>query len=65
MSQADLDRVQTSLPLRADPAAGALIGTLVLGASVAGPVGWLLALIAWAVMRRLETGERAHGRRAH
>lgn len=54
-----------SLPLRADPAGGALIGTLILGAFMAGPVGWLLALIAWAVMRRLETGELGDSRRAN
>lgn len=51
MSKAHHEQAQTALPLSADPAAGALIGTFLLAAYLAGPVGWVLALIAWAVIR--------------
>ena len=52
MSKADHEQIQASLPLRADPAAGALTGIFVLAAVLAGPVGLVLALVAWAVMGR-------------
>lgn len=64
MSKADHEQVQTSLPLMADPAAGALTGIFVIAALLAGPVGWVLALIAWAVMRRRNPEDRADGQRA-
>ena len=64
MSKADHEQIQTSLPLSADPAAGALTGIFVLAALMAGPVGWVLALIAWAVMRRRKTEDREDGRLA-
>ncbi|HEV2476658.1 MAG TPA: hypothetical protein VGX22_08955 [Candidatus Dormibacteraeota bacterium] len=50
--------------MSADPAAGAIIGTFLLAAYLAGPVGWALALIAWAVMRRGKTRDPAGGQRA-
>ena len=59
MSNADHEQIQTSLPLSADPAAGALTGTFLLVAILAGPVGWVLALIALALMRRRNTEDRA------
>jgi hypothetical protein len=57
--KSDHEQIQTSLPLSADPAAGALTGIFVMSAVLAGPVGWVLALIAWAVMRRRNTEDRA------
>ena len=59
MSKAEHERIDTSLPLSADPATGALTGIFVLSALLAGPVGWVLALIEWAVMRRRKTEDRA------
>ena len=50
MSASDPAKDQTSLPLRADPASGALIGTFLLAACLAGPVGLVLALIGWIVI---------------
>lgn len=51
MSKNDPEQIQTSLPLRADPASGALIGTFLLAACLAGPVGLVLAAIGWMVIR--------------
>lgn len=36
--------------MRADPAAGAILGTFVLAACLAGPVGIALAVIAWVLI---------------
>jgi len=61
MSKADDGQIQASLPLIADPAAGALTGIFVLAAVLAGPVALVLALIAWAVMRQRKTGDHEAG----
>jgi hypothetical protein len=47
MSKADSKHYGTSLPLRADPASGALIGTFLLALCLGGPVGLALALVVW------------------
>jgi hypothetical protein len=47
MSPLDHQRNQTPLPLLADPAAGALIGTFLLALCLGGPVGLALVLILW------------------
>jgi hypothetical protein len=64
VSKAEHERIDTSLPLHADPATGALTGIFVQSALLAGPVGWVLALIAWAVMRRRKTEDRANAHSA-
>ncbi len=61
MSKADHGQIQASLPLSADPAAGALTGIFVLAAVLAGPVALVLALIAWAVVRRRKPGDDESG----
>ncbi len=61
MSEGDHEQIQASLPLSADPAAGALTGIFVLAAVLAGPVALVLALIAWAVMRRRKPGGHESG----
>ncbi len=58
MSQADPQQDQTSLPLRADPASGALIGTFLLAACLAGPVGLVVALIGWIVIDAFRRRQR-------
>lgn len=50
MSPRESERNQTSLPLLADPAAGALIGTFLLALCLGGPVGLVLALTVWVVV---------------
>jgi hypothetical protein len=64
MSKAHHEQIQPSLPLMADPATGALTGIFVLAAVLARPVGWVLALVAWAVMRRPKTEDRANAHSA-
>ncbi len=58
MSQADPNQSQGSLPLRADPASGALIATFLLAACLAGPVGLGLALVAWIVIEAVRRNKR-------
>ena len=53
MSPLDDERNQTSLPLRADPASGALIGTFLLALCLGGPVGLVLVLIVWIVVEAI------------
>jgi hypothetical protein len=50
MSQTDPDHNETSLLLRADPASGAIVGTFFLAMCLAGPVGLVLAVVAWVVL---------------
>lgn len=50
MSKADFEQNQTRLPLRADPASGAIVGTFLLAACLAGPIGIGLAVIAWVLI---------------
>ncbi len=50
MSRLEHERNQTSLPLRADPASGALIGTFLFALCLGGPVGLVLVLIVWIVV---------------
>jgi hypothetical protein len=47
MSEPETEHSQIGLPLRMDPTSGALIGIFVLAACLAGPVGLVLAVIAW------------------
>lgn len=49
---------QPSLPLIADPVAGAFIGTILLVACLGGPVGLVLALIAWLVVEAIRREKR-------
>ena len=56
----DREQSQASLPLRADPAAGALIGTFLLALCLAGPVGLVLALVVWIVIEVVRR-RRTHG----
>ena len=60
MPKNDAERIQTSLPLCADPASGALIGTFLLAACLAGPVGLGLALVAWILIEALQRGKYRH-----
>ncbi len=53
MSPINPDQNQTPLPLRADPAAGALVGTFLLAACLGGPVGLVIALVVWIVYEAL------------
>ncbi len=53
MSRTDREQYQTSLPLRADPAWGAVVGTFLLAMCLAGPVGLVLAVVAWVVIDAL------------
>jgi hypothetical protein len=62
MSRADRQQIPSSLPLTADPAAGTLTGMFLLAAVLAEPVGWVLALIVWAVMTWHRTEDRDDGR---
>jgi hypothetical protein len=48
---------QSMLPLRLDPAWGALVGTFLLATCLAGPVGLALALIVWIVIEALRRGK--------
>lgn len=50
MSPADSGQDKTGLPLRADPASGAIIGMFLLAACLAGPIGLALAVIAWLLI---------------
>lgn len=64
MLQADDEQIQAApLPLSADPATGALAGIFVMAAILSGPVGWVVALIAWALTRRRQPEDRAAGQR--
>jgi hypothetical protein len=58
MPRADDEQIGASLPLRADPASGALIGTFLLASCLAGPIGLALALIVWVVIDALRRGKR-------
>lgn len=55
MSQADPEENGTTLPLRLDPAWGALIGTFLLASCLAGPVGLAVALVVLIVIRALSS----------
>ena len=50
MSPADSEKDKTGFPLRADPASGAIVGTFLLAIFLAGPVGLVLAVIAWVLI---------------
>lgn len=50
MSPADSEQDKTGFPLRADPASGAIVGTFLLAACLAGPIGLVLAVIAWVLI---------------
>ena len=56
MSPLGPERNQTSLPLHADPAAGALIGTFVLALCLGGPVGLVLVLVLWILFEAVKRG---------
>jgi hypothetical protein len=58
--EADSEHSPAGLPLRMDPTSGALIGIFLLAACLAGPIGVVLAVLAWILIyasRRL----RRHG----
>jgi hypothetical protein len=55
---AEGEQNQPSLPLIADPVAGAFIGTILLVACLGGPVGLVLALIAWIVVEAIRREKR-------
>lgn len=64
MSKADAEHNGTSLPLRADPASGALIGTFLVALCLGGPVGLVLAMVVWLVyeaVRRTLLARRGKG----
>ncbi len=56
MPPIERERNQPPLPLRADPAAGALIGTFLLALCLGGPVGLALVLIVWIVIEAVRGG---------
>ena len=56
MPASEPERNQTPLPLYADPAAGALIGTFVLALCLGGPIGLGLALIVWILFEAVKRG---------
>jgi hypothetical protein len=60
MSPHETEQNQTSLPLLADPSAGALIGTFLLALCLGGPVGLVLVLVVWIAV---EAVKRALARR--
>jgi hypothetical protein len=59
MSRRDRPKGQESLPLRADPERGVVVGTFLLAACLAGPVGLVVALVIWALVVALK-GPKAH-----
>lgn len=50
MSSADSGQDKTGLPLRMDPASGAIVGTFLLATCLAGPIGLVLVVIAWVLI---------------
>ena len=63
MPKADPEQNGTSLPLRADPASGALIGTFLLALCLGGPVGLVLAGIVWLVYEGVRRALTPHVRK--
>src|SRR5260370_10808544 len=53
MSQADPNQGPVPLSPRMDPAWGAVVGTFLLAMCLAGPVGLVLAAVAWLVIEAL------------
>ena len=49
------ERNHAPLPLRADPASGALIGTFLLALCLGGPVGLVVVLIVWIVFEAVKS----------
>ena len=60
MSRTDPEHNETSLPLHADPTSGAIVGTFLLAMCLAGPVGLVLAVVAWVVIDAIRRSKR-HG----
>jgi hypothetical protein len=58
MYQTDPKQNETSLPLGADPAWGAIVGTFLLAMCLAGPVGLVLAIVAWVVIDAIRRSPR-------
>jgi hypothetical protein len=50
MSQADSEHSPAGLPLRMDPTSGVQIGIFLLAACLAGPIGLVLAVLAWVLI---------------
>jgi hypothetical protein len=63
MPKADPEQNGTSLPLRADPASGALIGTFLVALCLGGPVGLVLVGIVWLVYEGIRRGLLARVRK--
>ncbi len=61
MAKAGPDQNGTSLPLRADPASGALIGTFLVALCLGGPVGLALAVVVWLVYEAIRRTLLARG----
>jgi hypothetical protein len=53
---------QVPLPLLADPAAGALIGTFLIALCLGGPVALVLLLIVWLMYEAVRQALLARGR---
>lgn len=58
MSQTDPQKNGWSLPLHADPASAAIVGTFLLAMCLAGPFGLVLALVAWILIDALRRSHR-------
>jgi len=54
--ETDEERNQVPLPLRADPAAGALIGTFLVALCMGGPVALVLVVVVWIVYEAVRHG---------
>jgi len=61
MSPLGREQNPAPLPLSADPAAGALIGTFLLALCLGGPVGLMLVVIVWIVFEAVKRG-LTHGK---
>lgn len=61
MAKAEPEQNGTSLPLLADPAAGALIGTFLVALCLGGPVGLLLVGAVWLVFEAVRHALLARG----
>jgi len=61
MAKGDPEQNGTSLPLLADPASDALIGTFLVALCLGGPVGLVLAVVVWIVYEAVRRTLLARG----